>query len=93
MFDTKKYTPIQVMIVDGQMVSYDNRRLLAAQNANLGSLEVQILDANGPHPASTKGKTWKQQFKKRFNDVRNKLAGGVVPDKGLKQKPTLPPCT
>ena len=89
-FDASKYEPINVMVVDGQMVTYDNRRLLAAQNAGLESLEVRIVDANAPHPDSTTGKTWKQKFKQRFNDIRNRRAGGVVPDKGLKKKPTLP---
>jgi RHS repeat-associated protein len=87
-FDATKYSPIKVMEVDGQMVTYDNRRLLAAQNAGLGSLEVEIIDPHSPHPDSTTGKTWAQKFKERFNDARNKRAGGVVPDKGVKAKPT-----
>ncbi|WP_285398401.1 hypothetical protein [Lysinibacillus sp. fls2-241-R2A-57] len=34
-FDASKYTPINVIEVDGQLVSYDNRRLLSAQNAGI----------------------------------------------------------
>lgn len=33
-FDVNKYETIRVIEVDGQLVSYDNRRLLAAQNTN-----------------------------------------------------------
>ena len=33
-FDVNKYEPIRVIEVDGQLVSFDNRRLLAAQNTN-----------------------------------------------------------
>lgn len=76
------------MDVDGQLVTYDNRRLLAAQNAGLTSLEVEVIDPNSIHPDSTTGKTWSQKFKERFNDIRNRRAGGVVPDQGLKAKPT-----
>ena len=89
-FDSSKYSPINVMEVDGQLVSYDNRRLLSAQNAGLTELEVNIVKADDAFPGSTTGKTWGQKFQERFNDKRNKKAGGVVPDKGLKEKPTLP---
>jgi hypothetical protein len=30
------------MDVEGQLVSYDNRRLLSAQNAGLESIEIEI---------------------------------------------------
>ena len=33
-FDVNKYETIRVIEVDGQLVSYDNRRLLTAQNTN-----------------------------------------------------------
>nr|WP_276569509.1 RHS repeat-associated core domain-containing protein [Lysinibacillus sphaericus] len=89
-FDASKYTPLNVIKVDEQLVSYGNRRLLAAQNAGIEKLEVNVVKAEDKHPDSTKGKTWGQKFKERFNDIRNKKAGGVVPDKGLKEKPIVP---
>ena len=87
-FDVNKYEPIRVIEVDGQLVSYDNRRLLAAQNANLGTLTVDLLDKNDV-AISKKGKqtTWWQKFQKRYADKRNIKAGGVVPDTGLSEKP------
>ncbi|MCX8581329.1 hypothetical protein J3U18_06465 [Gilliamella sp. B3482] len=88
-FDASKYTPINVIEVDGQLVSYDNRRLLSAQNACIDKLEVNVVKADDVFPDSTTGKTWGQKFKERFNDIRNKKAGGVVPDKGLKEKPRI----
>ncbi|MGE8036303.1 RHS repeat domain-containing protein [Lysinibacillus sp. NPDC093692] len=89
-FDASKYTPLNVIKVDGQLVSYDNIRLLSAQNAGIEKLEVNVVKAEDIHPDSTKGKTWGQKFKERFNDIRNKKAGGIVPDKGLKEKPIVP---
>ena len=88
-FDAAKYQPIKVIVVDGQMVSYDNRRLLAAQNAGLEKITVDIVDKNAPHPDSSTGKTWWQKFQERFKDRRNVSAGGVVPETGLREKPTL----
>lgn len=87
LYDINKYEPIRVIEVDGQLVSYDNRRLLAAQNANLGSLTVDLLDKNDI-AISKEGKqtTWWQRFQKRYADKRNIKAGGVVPDTGLSEK-------
>jgi uncharacterized protein RhaS with RHS repeats len=87
-FDATKYQPINVMDVGGQLVTYDNRRLLAAQNANLKSIKVNVIDPDALHPYSTTKKTWRQKFNERFNDKRNKNAGGVVPYMGLKTQPT-----
>jgi RHS repeat-associated protein len=86
-FDATKYEPIRVMDVDGQLVSYDNRRLLSAQNAGLESLEIEIVKGDDIMPGSKK--TWNEAFRKRFNDPRNIEAGGAVPKKGLKEKPSL----
>ncbi|WP_249221050.1 RHS repeat-associated core domain-containing protein, partial [Serratia rubidaea] len=86
-FDLTKGKPLNVMQVDGQYVSYDNRRLLAAQNAGI-DVPINIVNPDDIHPESTTGKTWGDKFKERFNDKRNKKAGGVVPDKGLSNKPT-----
>jgi RHS repeat-associated protein len=86
-FDLSKGAPLNVMVVDGQLVSYDNRRLLAAQNANLDRVPIVIVDPDSVHPDSTTGKTWRDKFKERRNHKKNKQAGGVVPEKGLKEKP------
>ena len=88
-FDPSKYEPINVINVDGQMVTYDNRRLLAAQNAELNTLEINTVQADEPFPLSEKKKTWWDKFKERYKDKRNIAAGGIVPDKGLKEKPVL----
>ena len=88
-WDQSKYDkPIDVMVRDGQMVSYDNRRLLAAQNAELKGLDVNIVNGSDIMPGSKK--TWNEAFDKRFNDIRNVREGGAVPNKGSKEKPKLP---
>jgi RHS repeat-associated protein len=62
-WDASKYTkPIDVIVFDGQMVSYDNRRLLAAQNAGLESLEVNVVNGDDIMPGSKS--TWSDKFKK-----------------------------
>lgn len=70
------------------MLTYDNRRLLAAQNAGLNTLEINTVQADELFPLSEKKKTWWDKFK-RYKDKRNIAAGGIVPDKGLKEKPVL----
>lgn len=69
-FDPSKYKPINVIIVDGQMVTYDNRRLLAAQNAGLNTLEINTVEADELFPLSEKKKTWWDKFKKRYKDKK-----------------------
>ena len=39
-------SPLNVMEVDGQLVSYDNRRLDAALEANLKEVKVNVVDPN-----------------------------------------------
>ncbi len=75
--------------MESKVVSYDNRRLLSAQNAGLESLDVELVKGDDIMPGSKK--TWNKAFQKRFNDPRNIEAGGVVPNKGLKEKPSLCP--
>ncbi|PIT12235.1 hypothetical protein [Snodgrassella alvi] len=76
-------SPLNVIEVDGQLVTYDNRRL----EADPDKVKVIKVDPNAPHPNSNTDKTWWQKFQQRFNDKRNKRAGGVVPNKGLSQRP------
>ena len=86
-FDLDKGKPLNVMDVDGQLVSYDNRRLLAAQNAGIDKIPVNIINPEAVHPDSSTGKTWSDKFKARRNDKRNKRNGGVVPNIGASSKP------
>jgi RHS repeat-associated protein len=80
-------SPLRVIDIDGQLVSYDNRRLDAAREAGLDKVKVIRVDPNAPHPDSSTGKTWLQKFRERFRDRRNIKAGGIVPDKGLNSRP------
>ena len=86
-WDWGKSGPLRVMDVNGQLVSYDNRRLLAAQNANLASVPVEVVDPNAIMPGSKK--TWAQAFARRRCHDRNREAGGDVPEQGLKSKPKI----
>lgn len=88
-FAPEKFEPMRVINVEGQLVSYDNRRLLSAQNAGITEIEIELINPSDPFPKSEKGKTWKEKFIERFNDKRNIEAGGVVPPTGFKSKPTL----
>ncbi|EHF5571061.1 RHS repeat protein, partial [Salmonella enterica] len=80
-------SPLRVIDIDGQLVSYDNRRLDAALEAGLDKVKIIRIDPNAPHPDSSTGKTWLQKFRERFRDRRNIKAGGIVPDKGLNSRP------
>jgi hypothetical protein len=48
---------LRVIDVNGQLVSYDNRRLDAAREVG-EPVPVEIVDPEGPFPNSTTGKTW-----------------------------------
>ncbi|WP_287169781.1 RHS repeat-associated core domain-containing protein [Pseudomonas sp.] len=81
-------SPLHVARFNGQLVSYDNRRLDAAREAKIEKVKIVIVDLNSPHPDSTTGKTWLQKFQQRFSDPRNVRNGGAVPDTGLSNRPT-----
>ncbi len=81
-------SPLNVVDVNGQLVTYDNRRLDAALEAGLDKVKVTVVDPNSPHPDSSTGKTWWEKFQQRFRDRRNVKAGGIVPDDGLSIRPT-----
>jgi RHS repeat-associated protein len=85
-------SPVHVMEVNGQLVSYDNRRLDAAREAGVPVGVVRV-DPNAPHPESTTGKTWAEKFRERYRDPRNRGPNGEpVPDTGLPDRPqALPP--
>ncbi|MEE4486003.1 hypothetical protein V2T44_24025 [Serratia ficaria] len=75
-------SPLNVLEVDGQLVTYDNRRLDAALEAGVDKVSVQRVDPNAVHPSPSIGKTCWQKFQERFKDRRNVKAGGVVPNQG-----------
>ena len=86
-WDWNKSGPIRIMKQDGKWVSYDNRRLMAAQNAGLDNIPYRVVNPNAIMPGSKK--TWAEAFQKRFDDVRNVEAGGAVPRGGLSSQPTI----
>ena len=86
-WDWSKSGPIRIMKMDGKWVSYDNRRLMAAQRAGLDNIPYKVVKSNDIMPGSKK--TWSQAFQKRFNDQRNIEAGGAVPNGGLSSQPII----
>lgn len=78
-WDWSKSKPLRVMERDGGWVSFDNRRLMAAQQAGLDSVPVEIVG----------GAKWEKAFQMRFADPRNVSAGGVVPTGGLSSQPIV----
>jgi RHS repeat-associated protein len=85
-WDWSRSGPLRVMERDGGWVSYDNRRLLAAQQSGLSAVPIQIVQPGG---MMKPGLTWEQAFLNRFTDPRNISAGGVVPNGGLAIPPTV----
>jgi len=80
--------PLNVMERDGQWVSYDNRGLMAAQNAGIDSVPVQVVKPNDLVPG--KNINWEKAFTDiRFNDPRNIKLGGPVPNSGLSAQPEI----
>lgn len=73
------------MQVDGQLVSYDNRRLDAARSGE--AVVIERVDPNAIHPDSTTGRTWAEQFRRRMNSGRNRNElGEPVPPTGLQER-------
>ncbi|UFQ02376.1 RHS domain-containing protein [Pseudomonas fitomaticsae] len=86
-WDWQRSGPIRVMEVDGQLVSYDNRRLRAAQLAELEEIPIEIVLAEDIMPGSKK--TWEKAFNQRRNEKRNWVDGKPVPPTGLKDQPKI----
>ena len=86
-WDWNRSGPVRVMEVDGQLVSYDNRRLRAAQLANLDEIPIEIVLAEDIMPGSKK--TWEKAFHQRRNDQRNRVDGQPIPPQGRKELPTI----
>ncbi|MFJ3914152.1 RHS repeat-associated core domain-containing protein [Streptomyces vinaceus] len=80
-------TALKVMEVDGQLVSYDNRRLDAAREVGR-PVTIERVDPNAVHPDSTTGRTWAEQFRRRMNSARNRNEPGEpVPPARLQERP------
>ncbi|KAB0503562.1 RHS repeat-associated core domain-containing protein [Pseudomonas lini] len=86
-WDWQRSGPIRVMEVDGQLVSYDNRRLRAAQMADLEKIPIEIVAAEDIMPGSKK--TWEKAFKMRRNEQRNWVDGQPAPATGIKTLPKI----
>jgi len=78
--------PLRVVEQDGQLVSYDNRRLLAAQRAGV-KVPIEVVNPAATMPGSKK--TWGRAFDARMNDSRNKAGGGSVPRGGVRTQPNV----
>jgi RHS repeat-associated protein len=80
---------LKVAEVDGQLVSFNNRRLLAAQNAKLSAIPVVRVDLADIKPGTTI--TWGESLKRRFNSSPDlaKYPKIQLPKKGTPNKPQV----
>jgi RHS repeat-associated protein len=89
---SKKGNPVAVLTVvevDGKLVSMDNRRLLAAQNAGLDKVKIVKVK---PGDAKPGGGTWGDSLKKRLNSrpqTRPDLPKIKLPPTGTPDKPKV----
>ena len=88
-WDWSRSGPINVMRQGDRYVTFDNRRLLAAREANLPEIRINVVDPKAIRPNTAM--TWEEAFRRRFNDPRNKRAGGIVPNGGIMEPPTIAP--
>ena len=86
-WDWEKSGPIRVIKVGDDWVSYDNRRLFAAQKAGLDEIPIEVVDPSKLMPGSNR--TWGQAFVRRYLDRRNVNEGGAVPIEGLRERPKV----
>lgn len=73
--------------MDGQLVSYDNRRLAASRLSEKETIPLDVVDPQAIMPGSKK--TWQQAFDKRRNMEINRVNGNSVPPKGLPGLPKI----
>ncbi len=86
-WDWTRSGPIRVMEVNGKLLSYDNRRLMAARLAGLKEIPIQKINPNDIMPGSKS--TWASKFRSRRLNRLNVEAGGVVPEEGLSDLPKV----
>ncbi|ATO85560.1 hypothetical protein ACWT_6145 [Actinoplanes sp. SE50] len=85
-------TALRVLERDGQLVSYDNRRLDAAREVRAEDptyrVKIEVLDPEAANPAKSTGMNWDKSFEKRMTSKRNKDENGCrVPWQGLHERP------
>jgi hypothetical protein len=83
---------LTVAEVDGQLVSFDNRRLLAAQNAELKQVGIQRVNLTDIKPGTTI--TWQESLNRRLNSSPkgSGLPKVQLPNEGTPEKPTVVSC-
>ncbi|MFI6057783.1 RHS repeat-associated core domain-containing protein [Streptomyces sp. NPDC051286] len=87
-------TPLRVIERNGQLVSYDNRRLDAAREVRAGDpdyrVRVERVDPDAANPAKSSGMTWEQSFEQRMKKKINRDENGCrVPYEGLDERPEV----
>ena len=92
-WDWNRSGPLNVAEIDGQLVSLDNRRLLAAQEANLDLVPINRVNLNDPLPYPATGGTYGSNLAKK---LKSKPKGSEVPKSDLKatgtsEKPKIVP--
>jgi len=92
-WDWMQSGPLNVAEIDGQLVSLDNRRLLAAQEAGLDSVPINKINLSDPLPAPATGGTYQSNLDKKLN---SKPKGSNVPrvklpKTGTPKKPQIIP--
>ncbi|CAF1043946.1 unnamed protein product [Didymodactylos carnosus] len=73
-------TALKVANIDGQLVSFDNRRLLAAQNLGLTLIPIIKIHLDDIKPGTTT--TWRKLFERRLKQSK-------LPSQGTRTKPTV----
>jgi RHS repeat-associated protein len=88
-WDGNRSGSLDVAEIDGQMVSLDNRRLYAAQEAGLDSVPIRKVDLNAPRSG---GGTYRSNLNKKLNSrpkSRPDLPKVQLPQAGTSTKPTV----
>jgi RHS repeat-associated protein len=86
-WDWSKSGPVRVMWQGDRYVTYDNRRVMAAREAGVKNIPIEVVAPKAIRPGTKM--TWEEAFRRRFNHPLNKKAGGAVPEGGLMECPTV----
>lgn len=83
---------LTVAEVDGQLVSFDNRRLLAAQNAGMKRVGIQKINLADIKPGTSI--TWEESLRRRLNSSpeHSGLPEVQLPSNGTSEKPKVAKC-
>ncbi len=86
--DHQNSSALKVAEIDGQLVSFDNRRLLAAQNAGLEEVPIVRVNLDDIKPGTNI--TWGKSLKKRlFSSPGKEYPKIQLPEKGTPDKPKV----